>query len=326
MPRSTARTDAAPLLSDHEAGRKARVYSSGLGYNDLSLNGRAASTSVLDPGFTDYDRTVLYTTHDVTSMLRPGENVIASVLGSGKYDDAARTWDWGWERAEWRGTPRLRLDLYVDYVDGTQDVVSSDATWRVSIAGPTRYDNYFLGETYDARMELAGWNAPGFDAAAWRPARVVGPPPGLVRAQSHEPIRVVSAREPGKRTEPAPGIIVYDIGQNLTGWATIIVDAPAGTPIQIFYSEKLDSTGRASIVGNDLVFGQLQTDFYVAKGGGNETWAPRFTYKGFEYLQISGPAGQPLPAGVSVRVDKVQQVRSDIPGTSRFVSSNGTLN
>ncbi len=77
---------------------RARVYSSGLAYNDLAINGRAVSTSVLDPGFTDYSRTVLHTTHDVTALLSQGENVIASELGSGHYDDATRTWDWGWRR------------------------------------------------------------------------------------------------------------------------------------------------------------------------------------------------------------------------------------
>ena len=100
--------------------RSARVYASGLAYDALRVNGSAVSDSVLDPGFTDYSQTVLYTTHDVTALLRQGENVIASVLGSGHFDDATRTWDWGWEKAQWRGVPRLRLDLHVTYADGSE--------------------------------------------------------------------------------------------------------------------------------------------------------------------------------------------------------------
>jgi alpha-L-rhamnosidase len=305
---------------------RARVYTTGLGINDLRVNGAPASDRVLDPAFTRYSQTVLYTTHDVTSLLRQGENVIATELGSGQFDDAARTWDWGWHEAEWRATPRLRLDLYVTYADGTEDVISSDASWKTSVAGPTRYDNYYLGETYDARREVAGWDRPGFDAAAWQAARVVGAPLGVVRAEAHEPIRVVSTREPGTRTEPSPGVIVYDVGQTLTGWATLRIAAPNGTPIEVFYSEKRDSTGRASIVGNDLVFGQLQTDYYVARGSGVETWSPRFTNKGFRFVQISAPNGQPLPAGVTVTIERIDQVRSGVTATSGFVSSNGTLN
>jgi alpha-L-rhamnosidase len=305
---------------------RARIYTSGLAYNDLRVNGSAASDRVLDPGFTRYSKTVLYTTHDVTPLIRQGENVVATELGSGQFDDQARTWDWGWHEAEWRATPRLRLDLYVTYTDGTEDVIASDASWKASVNGPTRYDNYYLGETYDARREIAGWDRPGFAATGWPAARVVSAPDGVVRAQTHEPIRVVATREPGTRAEPSPGVIVYDVGQTLTGWATLRLTAPTATPIEVFYSEKRDSTGRASIVGNDLVFGQLQTDYYVAKGGGTETWSPRFSYKGFRYVQISGPNGQPLPAGVTVTLERIDQVRSSVASTSSFVSSNATLN
>lgn len=305
---------------------KARVYSSGLAYNDLTINGHSTSESVLDPGFTDYSKTVLYTTHDVAKLLRQGENVVASELGSGRYDDSTRTWDWGWDNAQWRATPKLRLDLYIVYADGTEQVVSSDNTWKTSTDGPTRYDSLYLGETYDARREIAGWNQPGFNDAKWAPARVVNPPAGVLRAETQEPIRVVAVRPPGKRSEPRPGLFVYDIGQNLTGWAVIKVNAPAGTAIEIFYSEKLGTDGRASTDGNGLVFGQLQTDYYIAKGTRNESWKPRFSYKGFQYVQISGPKGEPLPKNVSVTVERIEQVRSAVVQVSSFESSNATLN
>jgi alpha-L-rhamnosidase len=305
---------------------RARVYASGLAYDDLTVNGTAVSTSVLDPGFTDYSRTVLYTTHDVTALLHAGENVIAAELGSGHYDDATRTWDWGWERAQWRGTPRLRLDLVITFADGSEEVVASDSSWRVNVAGPTRYDSYYLGETYDARREIAGWSRPGFDDRAWAAARPVPAPAGVLRAETHEPIRVVDTRSPGTRSEPAPGVFVYDIGQNLTGWAEIRVKAPAGTAVEVFYSEKIGADGKASTAGNDLVFGQLQTDYYVAKGDGEERWEPRFSYKGFQYVQLSAPKGAPLPADVAVSVERIRQVRSDVARTGSFESSNETLN
>ena len=314
---------------------KARIYTAGLAYNNLSLNGRRTSASVLDPGFTDYSRTVLYTTHDVTDQLRRGENVLATELGSGQYDNATRTWDWGWDIAEWRATPRLRLDLWITYADGSEQVISSDATWKASIAGPTRYDSYYVGETYDARREIAGWERPGFNAAAWPAARPVSAPAGVMRAQRNEPIRVVEHRDPGTLSGPAPGVFVYDVGQNLTGWAQLRIDAPAGTVIEAYYGEQLTAAGRVTdrnvIAGTPpagfaLVGGQLQTDYYVARGGGNEVWAPRFTYKGFQYVQLSAPNGQPLPDTVSVTVEKIHEVRTDLRRTSAFVAANGLLN
>jgi alpha-L-rhamnosidase len=303
---------------------RARIYSSGLGYHDLSVNGVRASDRVLDPQFTDYAKTVLYTTVDVTSLLRPGENVIASELGSGKFDDAARTWDWGWHKAQWRATPRLRLDLYVTFTDGTEQVVRSDESWKVSVDGPTRYDSSYLGETYDARLEIRGWKQAGFDDGRWTTARVVSAPAGVLRTQLSEPSRVVTERAPGTRTEPSPGVFVYDVGQNLTGWVTVDVRVPAGTPIEIFYSEVLEG-GRASTKGNGLVGGQLQTDYYIARGAGDERWAPRFTYKGFQYVQLSGPNGTALADGVSVAINSVQQVWAGLRRTSSFRSSNSLL-
>jgi alpha-L-rhamnosidase len=305
--------------------RQARVYSAGLAYDALRLNGKPVSDSVLDPGFTDYSRTVLYSTHDVTALLQPGENVLATELGSGHFDDSVRTWDWGWENAQWRATPRLRLELHVVYADGSRETILSDGGWRTSTAGPTRFDSYYLGETYDARRELRGWDERGFDDSSWAPARAVEAPSGVLRAEGQEPIRVVDVRPPGTRSEPAPGIVVYDVGQNLTGWAEIRVRAKAGTAVEVFYSEKLGEDGRATTLGNDLVFGQLQTDYYVARGEGEERWTPRFSYKGFQYVQLGAPGGRPLPSDTSVSVERIDHVRTAFAARGTFSSGNATL-
>lgn len=304
---------------------RARLYASGLAYGALTLNGTAVSDRVLDPGFTDYSKTVLYTTDDVTRALRPGANVLAATLGSGQFDSSTRTWDWGWQDAQWRAVPRMRLDLRITYRDGSEHTVSTDGSWRVSTDGPTRYDSYYLGETYDARREIAGWDRPGFDDGAWPAARVVDGPAGTPRAQQQEPVREVQVLPPGTRTEPAPGVVVYDVGQNLAGWSEIVVRAPAGTAIEVFYSEKRGEDGRASTDGNNLVLGQLQTDVYVAKGAGEERWRPRFTYKGFQYVQLSGLGGAPLPAGASAAVARVMAVHTDLARTSSFEAANATL-
>lgn len=321
----------APLLRtsftlDRDVAR-ARIYASGLAYLDLSLNGGPVSDAVLDPALTDYSRTVFYRTHDVTTRLRRGENVLGAELGSGHYDSATRTWDWGWDQAEWRGTPRLRLELHIVHTDGSTRVIRSDDTWRVSVDGPRRYDSYYLGETYDARRASAGWDRPGFDASAWRRARVVDGPAGRLRAQPQEPIRVVATRPAHPPSQPVRGVFVHDTGQNLAGWARIRVRAPAGTAIEIFYSEKLRPDGRASDdTGFALVGGRLQTDYYIAAGRGEEDWAPRFSYKGFQYVQLSAPGGAPLPDDVSVEVVEVEQVRTALRATSTFESTDALLN
>ncbi len=191
------------LDGGHGAVVKARLYSAGLAYNNITLNGTRTSDRVLAPGFTRYSRTVEYTTDDVTSLVRPGENVLATRLGSGQYDNETTSNDWHWEDAEWRGTPRLRADLYVTYADGTEQLVRSDGSWKVNL-GPTRFDAYYLGETFDARKEIAGWEAPGFDASAWPAVRTVERPRAPCARWPKRPRRSWPTGRPGRARARAP--------------------------------------------------------------------------------------------------------------------------
>ncbi len=330
-------------VSRHGKVVSARVYAAGLAYDNLTLNGARTGPRALSPGFTNYADTVLYTTDDVTKLVRQqqdsaAENVIAAQLGSGQFDDETTSNDWHWEDAEWRATPRLRLDLYITYSDGTAQLVKSDGSWQANVEGPWRYDGYYLGETYDARKEIPGWNEPGLNSSLWPAARVVEAPKGVLRAERQEPTRVVARWPAGKRTNPKPGVFVYDAGKLIAGWATISVwGAPAGTAIQIFYSDKTAADGTVSSSGF-TPNGQIQTDYYIAKGTGTvkapETFAPQFTYKGFRYVQISAPSHpastsggipQALPAGVEVRVDSLQETRTAMAVTGQFHASNPLL-
>ena len=129
---------------------------------------------------------------------------------------------------------------------------------------------------------------------------------------------------PGRRGARA-GVVVYDVGQNLTGWATLRVRAPAGTPVEVFYSEKLGPDGRASTDGNGLVGGQLQTDYYIARGEGEETWAPRFTTRASSTSSSAGRAARRCRTGVTVSLDSVQQVWAGLRRTSTFASGHPLL-
>src|SRR5919202_1332775 len=151
----------------------ARLYATGLGYHELFLNGRRVGERLLTPAATNYDRRVLYTCHDVTALLRAGSNVVAAVLGHGFYRVQVAN-VWGWNAAPWSDDPKLLCQLEVRCTDGSQAVVTSDATWR-TLDGPTRRDCVYGGETYDARREPRGWMRPDFDDTAWLPAEVRTP-------------------------------------------------------------------------------------------------------------------------------------------------------
>src|SRR5690606_21712198 len=164
------------------AVRAARVYLIGLGYHELYVNGRRIGDHELDPGFTRYDRRVLYVTHDVTEQVRRGENAIGVILGNGWYNFHPKA-VWNFDKSPWRDAPVLRLQLHLTYEDGTQERIVTDGTWKTS-PGPIISDRLFLGETYDARKELGPWSEPGFDDSGWKPVHLRRGPAGRIVAQA----------------------------------------------------------------------------------------------------------------------------------------------
>lgn len=272
--------------------RRATVNISGLGYHELYLNGEKVCDRVLDPAFTRYDKRVLYSTYDVTGHIADGANALGVLLGNGWYNMHTRaTWDF--DRAPWRGQPRLIARLRMEYEDGSVEVVGSDATWKCA-PGPVVFDSIRNGEHYDARAEQPGWDAPGFDDSAWAAAVPVDAPGGTLRAQQIPPARVTGTLKPVSVSEPLPGVFVYNMGQNFSGWVRLKLTAPAGTTVTIRYDERLTADGRVDQSNDIYVYsGEFQTDRYTCKGGGEEVWEPRFVYHGFQYVQIEGFPGTP---------------------------------
>ena len=280
--------------------KRARAYIAGLGYHELRINGRKAGNSVLDPGWTTYDRRVLYITHDVTNSLRQGPNAVAVTLGNGKY-----------------GSRALLLQVDIEFEDGTKTSFVSDTTWKTA-NGPILEDSVYNGETYDARLETTGWERPGFDDKAWGPAEAVKGPTGVLSAQMMSAIQVVDTLAPVKMTNPQPGVFVYDLGQNFSGWARLRVKGPRGTDVRMRFAEMLYDTG---MINQENLRGARAEDHYILKGENEETWEPRFTYHGFRFVELTGFPGTPMPDTVRGRL-----VHSAVRPIGNFVASKDILN
>lgn len=269
----------------------ARLYVSGLGYGEYFLDGQRIGSAFLDPAPTNYDRTVLFSSYDVTQILthRPDQatHALGAALGRGRYAEPS-TNTWRWEQAPWWDYPKLRAQLIIWFADGTEQRVGTDLSWR-SIDGPVRVDSLYLGEVQDARFARTGWHAIDYDDSEW-PAAIEAPAPrGRLRAQPTEPIEIADVVLPVGLSEPSPGVHVYDLGQQMAGWAVLQLpsEVPAGTEIRIRYGERLLPDGT---VDNKQVHveGELQTDTFVMSGEGIESCGSRFTYKGFQYVQVDG--------------------------------------
>ena len=299
---------------------RALVRLCGLGYAELYLNGQKVGDHVLDPGFTDYTRRVLYVTHEVTGLLAAGDNAIAVVLGGGWYD--MPTPDvWGFHLAPWIAPPKLLLDLELEYPDGTRQIISSDANWKWS-TGPIVFNSVRGGETYDARREQAGWDRTGFNDSNWKPAKIATGPAGCLQAQQHPPIRITRSIRPVKLTEPKLGVYVFDLGVNIAGWAQLRTRGAAGQVVTLQFNELLNPDGTVNTGQNaDLTRGRFQTEKFILQGEGLEVFEPRFTYHGFQYVQITGLTEKPSLDSLTGR-----WVHTDPEPAGEFACSNPLIN
>ena len=308
----------APLLRrsfaiDRPVGR-ARLYATARGVYDARLNGERVGDHVLAPGWTDYTRRQPYQVYDVTERIVAGENVLGATVAPGWF---AGYVSWG-ERARYYGTePQLLMQLEIDYDDGGRDVIGTDASWRGS-DGPVRYGDLLMGEYHDARLEQTGWDSAGFDASGWRPVRLSGLNATPLVGDLAEPVRALEEIESVSARARSPGTVIHDLGQNLTGRARLRVSGPAGSVVMIRYGERLDDDGR---LYTENLRKARATDTYVLHGHGVEDFEPRFTFHGFQYIELTGDPDVVGNAVVSGRF-----VGSDLLRTGTFNCSSDDVN
>jgi len=264
---------------------RARLYVTALGSYRVFLNGNRVSSDLLTPDFTDYRKRVLYQTYDVTEFVNSGKNAISALLGDGWYGSALT-----WVGMHFFAPPnRLRVQLELDYSDGGHDTITTDESWKAS-ASPILQSQVYGGETYDARREQTGWQLPAFDDSSWTQVSIAGSPAVALTSQPAEPVHVIDTLAP-KSVNPLPsGAYVFDMGQNMVGWVTLKVKGPSGTKIRLRFAEIRNTDGT---IYTENLRNADATDTYITKGGGEETFAPHFTFHGFRYVELSGFPGKP---------------------------------
>ncbi|MHA1563692.1 MAG: glycoside hydrolase family 78 protein [Alphaproteobacteria bacterium] len=271
--------------------KRATVYVTGLGLYELHLNGPRVGDHLLAPEFTVYDRRIQYQTFDVTDLVVAGENAVGAILGDGWHGEYFFGMPMRQAQRPFGGRRGFIMRLDIEQVDGTTQIIVTDKSWRSTREGPIRSASLYDGEVYDARMEMPGWDRPGFDDSLWNQTVTAD---YLACAnlvwQRNEPIRVVKELKPVKMTEPKPGIYVFDLGQNMVGWCRLKVHGRAGTTVKLRHAEMLNDDG-AIYTAN--LRGAAQTDIYIKHTDGEEIYEPRFTYHGFRYVELTGAEYKP---------------------------------
>ncbi|MDR3621228.1 MAG: glycoside hydrolase family 78 protein [Paludisphaera borealis] len=294
--------------------RRATVYTTALGIHDVHLNGARVSDDYFNPGWTDYTKRVYYRTYDVTKLVQPGKNAIGAILADGWYSGYV---GFGKLRDHYGKQPRIKTQLVVDYEDGTSATVATGPGWKAS-TGPILEADFLMGETFDARLDKADWSLPTFQDDGWEPVVAGAEMQPVVQAHPGPPVTPFVELQPRTFSEPKPGVYVLDYGQNFAGVPRLRLRGEPGQKIVLRFAERLNPDG--TIYTTNLREARC-VDTYICSGADDEDWSPRFTFHGYQYLEITGLKTPPLNNTVVGLA-----LSSATPVVGRFQCSDPMLN
>jgi alpha-L-rhamnosidase len=319
---------AAYLRTEFSVGKpvkRATLYATALGVYEFHLNGQKVGRDVLTPGWSDFSRRARFQTYDVTALLHRGPNAAGALLGTGWFGSVT-----GFSRDQnvYGALPRLLAQLEIEFEDGTKQIIATGPDWK-GADGPLRHADIWEGSAYDSRRDLPGWDRP--DAAGtWAPVatgltRLPNANPDFavdlatlkIEAENAEPCRALETLAAKSVAEPQPHRYVFDLGQNMVGWARMQVTGRAGQKIKLRHGEMLNPNGTLYTTN---LRSALATDVFYLKGGA-QTLEPQFTYHGFRYVEVLGLDQAPDKSALSGIV-----VHSDITPTGSFTCSNDEVN
>ncbi|RIJ71117.1 hypothetical protein D1871_15455 [Nakamurella silvestris] len=372
-----------PLLrktftTDDKEIASARLYAAAGGEFVLSVNGTQVTTDGevpaadghnvprMLPDHSSYDKTVLYSTFDVTRFLKPGrETVLAAELGRGWYGVTTPN-EWYWNLANYAGDPRFRGKLVVNYTDGTSDTVVTNTSW-LTTDGPTTFDSIYSGEKYNAAraITVGSWRKPGYSGAGWTNATQAIAPgsctpspnsgchgalpydsvpagfvPATLKADETEPVLVSQNLKPVSINEtfPGSGVYVVDFGQILTGFPVInltgVTPDKAGYTVRMRGGNSVTGTGSATsplVVDEENNFhdANLQTNYYTVGSTRNQIWENQFSQWGFRYMEVRNidqVLGHPLSLASDPDLFSVNVARTGFVRTGSFDTDSPLIN
>ncbi len=312
-------------FSTSKAIQSARAYIAVGGLYELYINGNKVGNHRLDPTYTRFDRRILYVTHDITQMLKDGNNAVGVLLGNGWYNHQS-TAVWYFDQAPWRARPKFCLDLHITYSDSTKEIISTGTDWKTSLSDIV-FNSIYTAEHQDARLKQAGWNMAGLDDSGWKPSIPVSAPSNNIVAQNLHPIRNVHKIQAKEMVKFSNTNYLFDFGRNISGVTKLKIKGTEGTEVRLIHAERLGKDGKADLSNIDVHYrptddsDPFATDIYTLSGGEDE-FMPHFNYKGFQFVEIK--SNKPIELSDESLVAFFMY--SDVPVAGKIHSSNTTLN
>jgi alpha-L-rhamnosidase len=293
---------------------KARLYATALGTYDASINGKPVSEDRMAPGWTDYLKRVMVQTYDVTALLQPGQNALGAVLTDGWF--AGRLgWMGAMQYAQISRVPVFAAQLEITYADGTSETIATDTSWKTGPGAIVGSDQQ-IGEIIDHR-QAAPFDEASFSDSSFTAAQVHEIRPIALDPQLGPPVRKIAEIKPAKITRHGETWVI-DLGQNIVGHVRLRARGEAGTNIIVRHAEMLNADG--SLYTENLR-PAISVDTFILKGGGEEIFEPRFTFHGFQYVEVTNYPGTLGADDITGIV-----VGSDTPQVGTFETANSDVN
>lgn len=302
--------------------KKARLYVTSLGLYEFQINGKKIGNDYFNPGWTDYNKRLYYQVYDISAALKAGKNTLGSILSYGWYAGYL-----GYAllvrnpvvKNFYGDVPALKAQLEVEYANGEKEVFQTDTSWKAN-HGPIVESDILNGEVYDATRELTGWNKADYNDTDWKTVAVIGDKSErLIQVHPGSPVREVAQLTPQSIKFIGQKKYLLDMGQNFAGIIKIQLKANKGDSILFRFGEMLYPDGKIMTENLRKARG---SDLYIAKGDPNgETYQPRFTYHGFQYVQIEGLGYAPKPQDLTGIV-----LSSATPKAGTFETDNAFVN
>lgn len=299
----------------------ALLFVTGLGQYELSINGTKTGNAFLAPGWTYFDKTVLYNTYDVTTQLNKGGNVIAAIVGNGFYNINRERY---FKIVSAFGFPKMICRLSITYDDGSAENIVTDESWKTA-PSPITFSSIYGGEDYDAQLEQSVWNTVSFNDAAWKNALLVTAPTGKLLPEQDYPVTLMDSFAVKKISKTDTGFYLYDFGQNISGIVRLKVKGEKGQTIKLVPAELIDQRQLA----NQSASGEPFYFSYTLKSNEEEIWQPKFTYYGFRYVQVEGAVPDTAKNGSALPVVEALTSlhnRNSNPVNGSFECSNQLFN